>query len=375
MQITIITHPLRGNYGGMLQAYALKEVLTRQGHTVSLEAFSTATLPWFRRQIARLMKLQGILRLAIGLKAKQNHVGTAQLRVASRFAHAFVRHFRHSSADNAPDAYVVGSDQVWRCLYTRPMRSVEFFFLNETSKKLRARSIAYAASFGSEEWEGSEEETQLCASLLQDFKAVSVREHSGIVLCREHLRRADVVQMPDPTLLANTEDYLRIIREENIPEKTCSASYIAHYILDMSAEKRRFIEKTAAGMGHLPIRSLMANHTAPTRKERLPLSVGQWLNSLRQAKLLITDSFHGCVFAIIFNVPFLCIPNEERGKSRFETLLATFGLVQRMLHATTTASELDNILTTPIHWDKVNAIHESERRRGINFLREHLSCE
>ena len=375
MQITIITHPFRGNYGGMLQAYALQECLSRIGHVAKLRLFTLPPSPWYRRGIRFLMKVQRALRLRMGWNPKPRCLLEELQRMGSRFSRTCVRAWDDGAVPSVPDAYVVGSDQVWRCLYTRAIHSAEFFFLNETTPEVRARSVAYAASFGTEEWEGTEEETRLCASLLRDFKAVSVREHSGIALCREHFRRTDVVQMPDPTLLANTEDYLRLIRAENLPENTCSAPYIAHYILDLSAENRALIERIADGMGHLQTIPLMANHTATTRKERLPMSVGQWLNSLRQAKLLITDSFHGCVFAIIFNVPFLCIPNEARGKSRFETLLSSFGLEHRMVQATASTSELNVILTTPIHWDKVNAVHESERQRGISFLREHLSCE
>jgi exopolysaccharide biosynthesis predicted pyruvyltransferase EpsI len=108
-----------------------------------------------------------------------------------------------------------------------------------------------------------------------------------------------------------------------------------------------------------------------TLKSRLPISIPRWLRSIRNAEYLITDSFHGCVFAIIFNIPFICLGNKSRGTARFQSLLRTFNLEDRLLVNPDTDTVI-RALQMPIHWEDVNRIHELERQRGISFLKRHL---
>lgn len=264
-------------------------------------------------------------------------------------------------------SFVVGSDQVWRALYSRALNSVAFFFLDFIDQKRRSNSISYAASFGLDEWEGSPDETEECGRLLREFKAVSVREHSGVKICKE-VFGVEAVQMPDPTLLLYTSDYGKIIDSEKtwLPE----SKYVAAYVLDETDGKAELLQ-AGADVLHLPLQHLMPHATAKKRRERFPISVPQWLRLIRDCEYFITDSFHGCVFAIIYNKPFVCLGNEGRGNARFDTLLGTFGLEDRMLtHAS--PEEIQRVLNTPIDWERVNAIHDAERERGINFLKENL---
>ncbi|MDR1497024.1 MAG: polysaccharide pyruvyl transferase family protein [Puniceicoccales bacterium] len=87
---------------------------------------------------------------------------------------------------------------------------------------------------------------------------------------------------------------------------------------------------------------------------------------------MVTDSFHGTVFAIIFNKPFVALGNARRGMARFHSLLATFGLEDRLLSAETAPASLHAKLREPVDWEKTNAIREREAMRGIRFLRENL---
>ena len=92
-----------------------------------------------------------------------------------------------------------------------------------------------------------------------------------------------------------------------------------------------------------------------------------WLRGFRDAEYVITDSFHACVFSIIYNKPFLCIGNGFRGMARFNTLLGQFGLMDRLV-----SIDSDHIPSSDIDWTTVNAVLEEKRRKSLGFLRHAL---
>ena len=118
---------------------------------------------------------------------------------------------------------------------------------------------------------------------------------------------------------------------------------------------------------------LLPHAAARKKRDRRPVSVSQWLRLIRDCKYFVTDSFHGCVFAIIFNKPFICLGNKSRGNARFESLLKTFGLVDRLL-INPSSAELQRVIATPIDWSRVNEVQAFERKRGMDFMKEHLAC-
>ena len=123
---------------------------------------------------------------------------------------------------------------------------------------------------------------------------------------------------------------------------------------------------------HVTLQHLLPHAGAAQRRDRFAHTVGQWLRLIRDAEYFITDSFHGCAFAIIFNKPFVCLGNEKRGAARFDSLLGTFGLKDRLV----TRPEHDTvlrILNTPVDWEQVNAIRRSEQARALEFLRHNLA--
>lgn len=371
----IITHPLLVNYGGILQAFAMQRVVR------SLN-FPCCTIHYTPRFAFTYPKVGG-LRSAWKYWAPfiKNLFLPGKERINFHrypFLHApFRNRFMHPmQLDNAraklrqlpeQDAFIVGSDQVWRASHANILESAPYFFLNFATPEQRRRSIAYAASFGSDEWEGTPEETAECARLLKDFKAVSVREHSGIRICRE-VFGVEAVQMPDPTLLLTAHEYAEVIR------KGCSihlpTKYVAAYLLDETAHKTELLNQLSLETG-CPAQHLLEHPDAPRLRNRYPLSIPQWLRCMRDCECLLTDSFHGCVFAIIFNKPFVCLGNESRGNARFESLLGTFGLQERLL-TNPTAEQLAECMRAPIDWEQVNAIRQSEQQRAFDFLKQNL---
>ena len=218
-------------------------------------------------------------------------------------------------------------------------------------------------------WEGGEDKyLATCSTLLKSFKSVSVREHSGVKICKD-VFGVDAVQMPDPTLLLHPEDYGKIIDSEKtwLPE----GKYVAAYVLDETAGKAELLQNSAKEVD-VQLQYLMPHANANKRRDRFPISVPQWLRLIRDCEYFITDSFHGCVFAIIYNKPFVCLGNEGRGNARFDTLLGTFGLEDRLV-TNATPEKVLQVLNAPIDWRRVNAIHDAERKRGINYLKENLT--
>ncbi len=369
-QIHILTHPFMGNYGGMLQAYALQRA-------IAAHVPATCFIDSYRKYDAfdlrcRMKNGIGELLLSCGKKA-------SALAVRKWLRYKMVRPFyriissgtpvvEHESVNqNGPAElqYVVGSDQVWRGCYVSGYKSLPFFFLDFASEDVRRRSIAYAASFGSDEWEGTSAETERCGKLLRQFRAVSVREQSGVELCRR-LFGVEAVQMPDPTLLLQAADYEKLIASE--PTHKNEGDYIATYVLDSAPQKQASMQAVAEQMG-MPLQPLSPVASSPNRWERQPLSVPQWLSYMSRARYVLTDSFHGCVFAIIFNKPFVCYGNASRGMARFDTLMRTFHLESRLVNDLEQVAE---VLARPIDWEEVNAIRASERQRGLGFLQEQL---
>jgi len=375
MKIAILTQPLQTNYGGLLQAFALQKALEKLGFDseIIIYSFTYIHFKWYGRKNLRTTfdfytkfllgqptHIQDWPRFTIGnifRKFINKHIKHTELCPLQKMGHISSDYGR----------WIVGSDQVWRLAYIKDLGAPSFF-LNFLKEEQRNRSFSYAASFGTDQWEGTEEETKSWIPLLKQFQAVSVREHSGIDICRDTFG-IGAVQMPDPTLLLNIEDYEAIISGEQTshPEQP----YIASYILDFSES----IQNLLTGMGkemELPIQHLSPQPMGKHIRDRLPISVAQWLSYIKNAKYMITDSFHGCVFSIIFHIPFVCLGNQDRGSARFHSLLKTFGLEDRMISKDNSA-HIQKVLLTAVDWEQIQHTHQKERKKGLDFLKGNCS--
>ncbi len=374
-KIHIITHPLQGNYGGMLQAYAMQKVVNsifpdtcqiaqyKSGYiarpaTTLRERMSLRFRVWRNR-------LRGRTEKANQLERKLSFM--TQLPSLFRVLGKNVTKYDLTPETVDPGArYIVGSDQVWRCQYARIIKTVPFYFLDFASEERRRESIAYAASFGSDRWEGTKEQAEECGRLLRQFKAVSVREHSAIQLCRD-LFGVEAVQMPDPTLLLQNKDYDELIDAERT--KKPAKPYIVSYQLDKDAPVSDSMEAVSKSLG-MPLLHLNPGAKQEDFPGRLCHSVSQWVRYMRDAEYVLTDSFHGCVFALIFNKPFVCYGNESRGTARFDSLMQMFHLEARMVTRPELAAE---VLKKPIDWNEINGIRAKAREMAMEFIRTNLS--
>ncbi|MBN2730658.1 MAG: polysaccharide pyruvyl transferase family protein, partial [Bacteroidales bacterium] len=248
------------------------------------------------------------------------------------------------------DAYIVGSDQVWRPKYNYDIKNKFLYFLGDSNVK----RIAYAASFGTDEWEFSDVQTLECSRLAKKFDAISVRESSGGVLCRDFLGVNSEVVL-DPTLLLRTEEYESLCVE--IPKRN---PFIFSYILDLDDKIVSDIDLFASRK-NLPVYYLSAGENI-----RDSDSVEKWLSYIRDASYIVTDSFHGMCFSIIFNKEFFVYGNENRGNARFNSLLDIFKLNDRYI--STLNAEYFNV-----DWNAVNEILAEQKDRSITWLISELN--
>ena len=260
------------------------------------------------------------------------HYHNTTYPVISQYTQPFIDKYIHRKVVNSPeelqesdfDAIVVGSDQVWRPKYYGKIENAYLGF----AKGWNIKRIAYAASFGTDDWEYTDEQTKECGELLKKFDAISVREASGVTLCKEHFG-VEVQHVIDPTMLLYKEDYIRLIEAANTPK---AKGTLLNYILDETPGKKELIEQIAKDKSLVPFRvnSRVEDHKA-LLKERIQPPVEQWLRGFYDAEFVVTDSFHACVFSILFGKPFVVIGNKKRGMARFESLLKMFGLEDRLV--------------------------------------------
>lgn len=200
------------------------------------------------------------------------------------------------------------------------------------------------------------EQTAQYKALIRKFEAVSVREESGVALCRDYFDRADVKWVVDPTLLLQREDYEALATDVPRQERTLFA-----YILDVTPEKYAFCEKMA-NRKRLKLRLLSADNTIIS--DDCP---ERWLAAFRDADFVITDSFHGTVFSLIFERPFLTIYNADRGNARFDSLRKLFSIDAQLLASVNDYRPEEE--TTP-NWNDIRQNLTEKRRSSLNFLRQ-----
>ncbi|PHR99335.1 MAG: MurB family protein [Oceanobacter sp.] len=377
MKVSILTQPLGRNYGGLLQAYALQLVLKNLGcdvETLNRRKYfpvKVRLISHFKYLVKNILAKFGVEKYldsnrnpCVNLEYfRDNFILLSPLVESDRDLLSYY------SLNNF-DVFLVGSDQVWRPCYSPKLSNYFLDFCDDLH--LKSKRVAYAASFGVDEKEFTEEEVAICRPLAKRFDAMSVREDSGVELLRDYFN-VDSEVVLDPTLLLDVNDYEYLIKNDGSTEAVLPSGVLA-YILDMDESKEGVVEKVCNVFGSTPF--YMMNN--PTRaKSRLKNRtefyprVGDWLNSFKSADFVVTDSFHGCVFSIIFNKQFLVIGNKSRGLARFHSILRRFGLESRLVDD---SAQVDSSLVLEnIDWTVVNKIKNEGRKSSLDFIKDSSS--
>lgn len=380
MKIAILTLPLNTNYGGILQAYALQTVLIRMGHDVTVlnhESFWNRTktfekpLVYSKRFIKKFFLGKSYIHVTDAAYIRDiKIIGRNTQTFIDRYIHNRILLSLHQLKNSDYDAYVVGSDQVWRFAYFNKTfgndTSMSDAFLDFT-RGWNVKRIAYAASFGvSNLSDYSEKDINECRRAIKSFDAVSVREKSGIDICQKYfgIRASWLI---DPTLLLTQNDYKNLINN-NCKIKVCP-KYIFSYIIDPTIRKQRIREQIAKDkkLNIYYSNNERINDKSLVASERIQPSVESWIYGIANSDFVITDSFHACVFSILFHRQFVVIGNASRGMDRFISLLEMFNLKDRLL----VDEQYDEL--KDIDYSSIDQILNIQRKRALEFLNNNLS--
>ena len=269
------------------------------------------------------------------------------------------------------DAIVVGSDQIWRREYLYAnWDKIDDAFLG-FSKDWDLKRISYSASFGLGFWDYNRTETRRLINLINRFDAISVRETSGVDLCKEYFHRDDVVTTLDPTMLLGATDYNKLIEAADDLQDNAKGNLV-YYILDEDEAEKKIIKDIATSMniGIIRANSKIEDKNS-SEKERIQPPIEQWLKWISDAKFVVTDSFHACVFCILFHKDFCVLTNSNRGNARLMSLLSLFGLQNRIIDKLQGLGSLQ--YEANIDYHKVDATLEKQRSFSLNYLRQSLS--
>ena len=364
----IITLRLHNNYGGIIQAYALQTVVEKYGYKVDVYN-NTNNYPKFKDKF--IICIKQVVKLCLG-----RHIdyiwpiydSESNYRIISQHTRKFIDRYIHirnvkdlKELEDEYDCFIAGSDQVWRPAYFGKIENAFFDFVQCRNVK----RIAYAASFGTNKWEYNTKQTSNCQKLIKKFDAVSVREKSGVDLCAKYFN-INSVHLLDPTMLLKREDYSLLANSSGVAKSDGS---LFVYVLDNNEKIIKLVNVVYKVLNLIPF-SINSKYEDINAKisDRIQPPVEKWLRGFSDAEFVITDSFHACVFSILYNKPFLVVGNKNRGMERFISLLEDFGLMDRLI----SDDNCEALLKKQIDWDYVNSRLKVRREESLFFLEKYL---
>jgi hypothetical protein len=345
-----VTHHYQLNYGAFLQTWALQQFLGKSNLILNFAPIcrpysfvgerARRILPFFWRLLAlwRFLKHHYLRRRSF------NEINMLNLTCKYFSIRAIVK--------NPPqaDAYIAGSDQIWNPEAGVLRKAIYFLAFGSPNTK----RIAYAASMGMREW--PLEFTQQVLPYLKKFDAISVREESSVPFLNS-IGLENVTATCDPTILW-TADFYR--SHFSYTQNQCLGKvFVYHLGKQYSASVRQFIGEDKIVESKLGGSKL--------------ISVTQWLHSIDTCNFVITSSFHGTVFSIIFHKPFISLSHID-GDERLINLLRKVKLEYRLSNGIKTKEEIEEILYRPVDWEQVDEILEEWRTYSSNWLRSAIDA-
>lgn len=366
-----------GNYGGILQAFALQKILSRMGASVDTDTSVPPTIAGCMFRLLHPVKQQFTKVPWLRQEAERASNWRLEEFVAREMSTVRLYRFRkrpRSWIVRQYDTFIAGSDQVWRPAYAR-VQSYLFDFLPE---EFPGRRFSYAASFGTDNLTSGD--TALLATATEyarRLNVVSVRESGGVQIAQS-VWGVKALQHLDPTMLLDVSEYEQLI-EAALPDQSARTNFgIVAYVLDRDSFVDSVISKAeqvlnSATTDLSPRRPATAIEYRKSPEKFDKASIPEWLSAIKSCSLLITDSFHGCVFAILFGVPFIVVPNHQRGQSRFDSLLSLFGLEDRAISTTADLGRVGTLALSGLDLDEIGTVLNRERARSADYLKAALA--
>lgn len=378
MKIAVISLPLHTNYGGILQSYALKKELEGMGHDVSV-IDRKVKMPFPPCWKAPFVYLNRALK-HIGRSAADAPEVFRERRCMKEYPMLCLNLLGFIGSNIMPvtvgsykdikkneyEAFVVGSDQVWRPRY---FGRIEDAFL-DFAKGWDVRRVAYAASFGTGDLEFEPEQLEACSRLLREFDGVSVREENAVAMCDEWLDCDRAVHVLDPVMFMTKDELQELASGASVRR---ASGKVLTYILDPAPNKMVIAEMVSRWTSKETVDFSVRPHDRRIPlEERVVPPLEDWIAGFADADFVVTDSFHGCVLAILLHKPFIAVGNSQRGMSRMNSLMEMFGLDSRLVHGIDPEDDGETFLMQP-DWDEVDRILEDRRADSRAFLCKYLN--
>ena len=259
--------------------------------------------------------------------------------------------------ENDYDILMVNSDQTWR-RWSYQFYDIAFL---KFAKNWKIPKFIYGASMGLDYWAFSNKTDKIAKSLIKNFTGISFREIGTIKYAKEHLG-INATLVLDPTMLISKKYYLEIIN--NYKKKNNLASqneYILTYKLDKMRNMEWFIEKAKKYLNYNIININLKDNDY----------IEKFLYGIYNCKAVITNSYHGTLFSIIFNKPFVVFLNSYRGNERFNTIKEIYGIKDRFF--LNLQKPKISLLTTPlkINYSRINFY----RKISLDYLKKNLNIK
>lgn len=359
------------NYGSLMQAYSLKQLIESLGHEVEFVDYHVAPTVYNKKLIKEKIKfaftncikkhLPGT-KVEFFLKKKLNRFNEHRERFYSFYMRLGLDRKYHYRSN--VDTLVIGSDEVFNCLQKGNTvgYSLELFGRRNKANRL----ISYAASFGSTTMEGLEKyEVKDEVTLhLKKFDDLSVRDKNSFDIVKSLTGYSPMIHL-DPVLVGNIED------EEWVPCKEEKFVIVYGYYKRFSEKECRKILSYAHKKG---LNVIALGEEQPLYDKFIECRPDELLSYFKNAAFIITDTFHGTIFSIICHKKFVTIPrksiNDIGGNTeKLESLLAAFNLTERACYS---LEKIDEIVSLPIDYSYVDSIRNKERERTLEYLKKDL---
>ena len=300
------------NYGAILTAYALQQVLENMGITSQLVNYQYG----YKKKLFKNSLFENFankyLNISEKLSSKKDFDKLAK----------------------SVNTFLVGSDQVFNTYMTKNRLNEYLLGFPMTE----AKRVAISASFGVEKLNITNELRYRYKNYLKMFDYITVRETSGIDICKKEFD-CDAQWLIDPVFIADKKIYKNICKTAKLD---CSGKILT-YVLDEN-QKYKDKYKELSTKFNKEVFSITKNN----------VNVQDWLNAIKTCEYLITDSFHGMCFAIIFNKPFICIVNKDRGAARFSSLFDKLDIQKSCLYENISDVNIDMIDFQTTNYQTVN---------------------
>lgn len=345
------------NYGANMTHYSLYKFLCSQGYKVlmiDVPSDSKYSLPIDRPDPLELFKDNPYNKESLAYPIKHRW-DLPKMNLLCRF-------------------FIVGSDQLWRQYFVVGTNYFSTLDWVDDDKY----KISYATSFGVDSYEGNYEEKKALGKRLARFQNISVRETSGVNIVSELVnKKAQCVS--DPVFICDKIHF--DIMAEKGKNRLPDNKYIAAYLLDRMDYKDKYVNEIGKRKGinsSILIEDAMVTHTYKIEDVIIPIenaTVEEWLYMIKNCEFLVTDSFHGMCFALIFEKQFVITISQDshRGYARVDNLLTKLELTDRIVneYSIETVQYLSNHY---IDYDVVNQKLREFAKQGRNWLIDALEC-